>query len=91
VPRTLTIGCTLPTSGAAADTGALRGLAQTAEAVGFDSIWLADHVVVPERIASSYPYSPDGRFPTTANQPYLEQCLRRFAEQVRPAIGGGVG
>jgi alkanesulfonate monooxygenase SsuD/methylene tetrahydromethanopterin reductase-like flavin-dependent oxidoreductase (luciferase family) len=72
VPRTLTIGCTLPTSGAAADTSALRGLAQTAEAVGFDSIWLSDHVVVPERIAPSYPYSPDGRFPTTANQPYLE-------------------
>jgi alkanesulfonate monooxygenase SsuD/methylene tetrahydromethanopterin reductase-like flavin-dependent oxidoreductase (luciferase family) len=72
VPRTLTIGCTLPTSGAAADTSALRGLAQTAEGVGFDSIWLSDHVVVPERMDPSYPYSPDGRFPTTPSQPYLE-------------------
>ena len=72
MPRTLTIGCTLPTSGVAADTSTLRGLAQTAEDVGFDSIWLSDHVVVPERIASSYPYSPDGRFPTMATQPYLE-------------------
>jgi probable F420-dependent oxidoreductase len=72
VPRPLTIGCTLPTSGAAADTSALAGLAQFAESVGFDSIWLSDHVVVPERIASSYPYSPDGQFPTAAGQPYLE-------------------
>jgi probable F420-dependent oxidoreductase len=73
VPRTPAIGCTLPTSGAAAaDAGALRGFAQTAEDLGFDSIWLSDHVVVPERIASSYPYSPDGRFPTSATQPYLE-------------------
>ena len=68
----LTIGCTLPTSGAAADPSALGALAQTAEALGFDSIWVSDHVVVPERIGSSYPYSADGRFPTAPTQPYLE-------------------
>jgi len=72
VAPTLAIGCTLPTSGAAADISALRGLAQAAEDLAFDSIWLSDHVVVPERIGSSYPYSPDGRFPTPPNQPYLE-------------------
>ena len=56
----------------AEDPAALAGLAQAAEDLGFDSIWLADHVVIPERIASSYPYSPDGRFQTLATQPYLE-------------------
>jgi probable F420-dependent oxidoreductase len=56
----------------AADPDALRSLAQAAEDLGFDSIWLSDHVVVPEHIASSYPYDPDGRFPTLPNQPYLE-------------------
>src|SRR5256885_3220308 len=68
----LKIGCTLPTSGQAADPSALGALAQAAEELGFDSIWLSDHVVVPERIDSSYPYSPDGRFPTNATQPYLD-------------------
>jgi len=68
----LSIGCSLPTSGPAADPSALGALAQAAEALGFDSIWLSDHVVVPERISSSYPYSPDGRFPTGPTQPYLE-------------------
>jgi probable F420-dependent oxidoreductase len=68
----LTIGCTLPTSGPAADPGALGALAQTAEELGFDSVWVSDHVVVPERIDSSYPYSADGRFPTAPTQPYLD-------------------
>ena len=72
MPRRVAIGCTLPTSGGTSDPGALVGLAQTAEDLGFDSVWLADHVVIPEHIASAYPYSPDGRFPTPATQPYLE-------------------
>jgi probable F420-dependent oxidoreductase len=68
----LPIGCTLPTSGAAADPSALAGLAQVAEQVGFDSVWISDHVVVPETIRSSYPYSVDGHFPTQPTQAYLE-------------------
>jgi probable F420-dependent oxidoreductase len=72
MPESLPVGCTLPTSGAAADPTALGGLAQTAEELGFDSIWISDHVVIPERITSAYPYSVDGAFPTTALQAYLE-------------------
>jgi probable F420-dependent oxidoreductase len=72
MPESLPIGCTLPTSGAAADPAAIGALAQTAEDLGFDSVWISDHVVVPEHISSAYPYSPDGRFPTLPTQPYLE-------------------
>jgi probable F420-dependent oxidoreductase len=72
MPDSLPIGCTLPTSGAAADPAAIGALAQVAEDLGFDSVWISDHVVIPERISSSYPYSPDGRFPTPPTQPYLE-------------------
>jgi probable F420-dependent oxidoreductase len=72
MPESLSIGCTLPTSGAAADPAAIGALAQTAEDLGFDSVWISDHVVVPEHISSAYPYSPDGRFPTLATQAYLE-------------------
>ncbi len=53
VRPTPAIRCTLPTSGPAGDIGALREFAQTAEDLGFDSVWLSDHVVVPERIAPS--------------------------------------
>jgi len=37
------------------------GLAQAAEAAGFDSIWTVEHVVVPHGYQSRYPYSPSGR------------------------------
>ena len=37
-------------------------LAQAAEAAGFDSIWTVEHVVVPARYQSKYPYSPAARW-----------------------------
>src|SRR5438067_13408608 len=70
--ESLPIGCTLPTSGAAADPAALGALAQTAEELGFDSVWISDHVVVPQQISSAYPYSADGRFPTEPTQSFFE-------------------
>jgi probable F420-dependent oxidoreductase len=36
-------------------------LARHAEAVGFDQVALSDHVFYPEKLSSSYPYTPDGR------------------------------
>lgn len=36
-------------------------IAVAAESAGFDGIALADHVIHPERIASVYPYSVDGK------------------------------
>src|SRR5207248_7826558 len=68
----LAIGCTLPISGTQLDPGALGGLAQAAEDLGYDSVWVADHVVVPERIDSAYPYSLDGAFHTRPTAGYLE-------------------
>lgn len=65
-------GCTLPTSGDYAEPAALRALAQAAEELGFDSIWVSDHVVIPARIESPYPYSPDGVFRLGPRAPYLE-------------------
>lgn len=35
-------------------------LATKAEELGFSSAWLGDHIVVPEKIESHYPYTPDG-------------------------------
>jgi probable F420-dependent oxidoreductase len=41
----------------------LAGAGQLVERFGFDSVWLADHVVVPSRYASVYPYNAAGRVP----------------------------
>ena len=44
-------------------------LAQTAEAVGFESLWTVEHVVVPKGYQSAYPYSKDGKMPGTEDNP----------------------
>ena len=40
--------------------------AQMAEKLGFDSVWATDHIIMPKRITSRYPYSMTGEyfFPT---------------------------
>jgi probable F420-dependent oxidoreductase len=46
-------------------------VAQKAEALGYHSIWLADHIVIPEKIEAPYPWSEDGSvgFPRRAPFP----------------------
>src|SRR3954466_14167595 len=40
--------------------GDYPALARAAEERGFESIWLPDHLVIPQRVDSRYPYSADG-------------------------------
>jgi probable F420-dependent oxidoreductase len=41
---------------------ACLAVARAAEALGFDSVWVADHVVLPREIRARYPYNPTGEF-----------------------------
>jgi probable F420-dependent oxidoreductase len=50
----------------------IRTTAQTAEALGFDSIWVGDHIVTPTNITSKYPYTASGSFPLNPQAPILE-------------------
>ena len=65
-------GVSLPSRGATTTTDSLRLLAQHAETVGLDSIWVSDHIIVPQQIESFYPYHPDGDFPAAPEQDYYE-------------------
>ena len=48
-------------------------LTELAETSGFESVWLADHVIFPAAFASTYPYSASGAFPVDMTQePLLE-------------------
>jgi probable F420-dependent oxidoreductase len=38
----------------------LRTLAQRAESLGFDSVWVSDHIILPRKVDSFYPYAADG-------------------------------
>jgi len=71
----LRIGAKLPHTGSSASGTAVRGAAEALEGAGFDSLWVSDHVVLPERVASRYPFAGDGvaRWPTGVD--YLEALL----------------
>ncbi|HEY3068373.1 MAG TPA: LLM class F420-dependent oxidoreductase [Methylomirabilota bacterium] len=56
-------GFYLPTRGACATPDALDTIVRQAEALGFVSVMIADHVVFPTTIASKYPYTVTGAFP----------------------------
>src|SRR5215813_8827937 len=65
-------GCHLPVYGPAATRETLVGFARRAEGLGYDSLWASDHVVLPWRIASRYPYSATGDFPLPPATDFLE-------------------
>ncbi len=46
-------------------------VAQKAEELGYHSLWLGDHIMIPEKIEAAYPYSADGSagFPRRAPFP----------------------
>jgi probable F420-dependent oxidoreductase len=66
------IGCHLPMFGPIGTRESLLTFARRMEELGYDSLWASDHVAIPYRIASRYPYSPTGQFPLAADVPFLE-------------------
>jgi probable F420-dependent oxidoreductase len=64
-------GFYLPTRGQTATPEALETLVRRAEALGFASVMIADHIVLPVTIKSKYPYTVDGAFPSQGDA--LEQ------------------
>ena len=66
------IGVHLANGGVWATPETIVGLGERAETLGFDSVWVSDHVVVPTRIESTYPYGPPGTFTAQTSQNYFE-------------------
>jgi probable F420-dependent oxidoreductase len=56
-------GFYLPTRGQTAAPESLETLVARAEALGFSSVVIADHIVFPVTIKSKYPYTVSGAFP----------------------------
>ena len=50
-------------------------LAKRAEDVGFESVWVPEHLVLPPRFASRYPYSADGVPPIRPDSPLLDPLM----------------
>ena len=74
-------GVFLPISGRAAGPTTLTEAARTAEALGYDSVWAADRIVIPWEIKTPYPYSEGQQFIVPPDRPFFEPltCLAFLA------------
>ena len=66
------ISCTVPTAGPLATRENIVRLGILIDRLGYDTIWVSDHVVIPRRVESRYPYNQDGTFGTPPALPYYE-------------------
>ena len=66
------IGIHLGNNGASASASSIATLAARAEELGFDSVWVSDHIAIPTRIESQYPYGPPGSFSPEHTQNFWE-------------------
>ncbi|HXP58306.1 MAG TPA: LLM class F420-dependent oxidoreductase [Streptosporangiaceae bacterium] len=61
--------------GTGAQPDVIRAVATAAEAAGFATLWSGEHVVMVDRPASRYPYSPDGQIAVPAAADWLDPLL----------------
>jgi probable F420-dependent oxidoreductase len=65
-------GCVFPNRGLLATPTNLMRFAEKAEALGYDTVWFSDHIVIPTEVKSFYPYDPAGRMSFVPSEPYWE-------------------
>ncbi len=74
-------------SSIAIDGAAALAICRCAQAVGFESVWGGEHVVLPDAIASKYPYTPDGKIPADADTPIPDPLIwLAFAAAAAPKL-----
>jgi probable F420-dependent oxidoreductase len=58
------------------DREVLLHYAKEADRLGFESIWIPEHAVIPHGYVTHYPYSPDGKLPTNDEEmPFPDPLL----------------
>ena len=66
------IGLHLPSAQPAAEASSILKVALEAERLGFDSVWMFDHLFTPSALESLYPYSKDGSYALTDRDPFFD-------------------
>ena len=66
------IGFTVPNAGPMTADGGMLRVARRADQLGFSTLWITDHVVLPRETESQYPYTATGRTPWGPDEPYFE-------------------
>jgi probable F420-dependent oxidoreductase len=86
------VGLFVPLGSANATPEVMRAVGQEAEERGFESLWVAEHVVLFDEYDSAYPYDTSGRFPGTGDSGLLEPFtaltyLAAVTERIRLGTG----
>jgi probable F420-dependent oxidoreductase len=71
----------------------IAALAQKAEALGLESLWTFEHVLVPLQYESKYPYNDSGKMNATPETPFIDPLLAltyAAAHTKRIRLGTGV-
>jgi probable F420-dependent oxidoreductase len=80
-------------SGSTVKPEALAQVARKAEQLGFESIWIPEHLVVPVEMRTRYPYADDGKFPggpmVALHDPFLALAYAAACTE-RIKLGTGV-
>ena len=76
-------GLHLPNAGLVPEGAGIVRVAQAAEAEGYHSVWLFDHLFTPAHLESKYPYTADGSYLLTAQLPFADPIA------VMGAVAGG--
>lgn len=62
-------------------------ICRRAEAAGFESVWGGEHVILPDDIASKYPYTADGKIPAEPDTPIPDPLIwLAFAAAAAPTL-----
>ncbi|MBJ19615.1 MAG: LLM class F420-dependent oxidoreductase [bacterium] len=69
------IGLILPNSGELANAAAIYRIAERAEALGFDALWTADHLVLPIESSTFYPYLPGMKIRPDARHAFIDPMI----------------
>jgi probable F420-dependent oxidoreductase len=68
-------GVILPNIGKLALPDIVINLAETVETLGFDGVFVNDHITIPSRITSDYPYRTNGIFPIQPDENILDPIV----------------
>jgi probable F420-dependent oxidoreductase len=69
------VGAKVPNSGPLPAEIGIPEMARVLEAAGFASLWVSDHVIMPERFSSRYPFAADGRANWPSDTPYFDALV----------------
>ncbi len=83
------IGIRIPGAGPKASPEAIRQTARWAEELGFHSVWVSDHVALPDPddVVSPFPYGDAGKWPYAADSVWIDPLLvLGLAASVAPSV-----